>query len=38
MGGKKSPQVGKLGGMGGRSACVPTWRIRFMPMTMWKRK
>jgi len=38
MGGKWSPQVGKLGGTGGRSPCVPTCRIRFMPISMWNKK
>lgn len=38
MGGKKSPHLGKLGGTGGKSACVPTWTTRFIPMTMWNRK
>jgi len=38
MGGKWSPQVGKFGGTGGRSACVPTCRIRFMPISMWNKK
>lgn len=38
MGGKWSPQVGKFGGIGGRSACVPTCRIKFMPMSMWNKK
>lgn len=35
---KWSPQVGKLGGTGGKSACVPTCKIKFMPMVTWKRK
>lgn len=35
---KWSPHVGKFGGTGGKSACVPTCKIKFMPMVTWKRK
>jgi len=38
MGGKWSPQVGKFGGIAGRSPCVPTCRTRFMPINMWNKK
>ncbi len=38
MAGVKSPQVGKLGGTGGKSASVPTWSTRFIPITVWNKK
>lgn len=38
IGGKWSPQVGKFGGTGGRSAWVPTWNTKFIPITMWNKK
>jgi len=38
MDGVWSPHVGNPGGTGGRSALVPTCKIKFMPITMWKRK
>lgn len=36
--GKWSPQVGNDGGTGGRSDCVPTCNIKFIPITMWYKK
>lgn len=33
-----SPHMGKPGGIGGRSACVPTWKIKFIPITIWYKK
>ena len=38
MAGKWSPHLGKFGGIGGRSAWVPTWSIKFIPINMWNRK
>lgn len=38
IGGKWCPHFGKFGGTGGKSACVPMWSTKFIPMTMWNWK